>query len=80
MMNKAEKKVKEAEAIAEIYSFTLMRIEDERNKIEYNNNCLKDEEANLADYSIEWHKTDIETSENKIKAFERIAEILIKQM
>lgn len=78
MMNKAEKKVSEAQAIAEIYTYVTMRIEDENDRMERFNEVI----CNETDGSLprEWEKEEIEKCKVKIKAFEKINEVLLKQI
>ena len=82
MMNKAKKKVIEAQAIENIYTLTLERADSENEYCESLQQDLQEllsaEEPN--EYRIDIRKQDIEEIKMKVEAYKKLAEQLFKLM
>ncbi len=82
MINKAKKKVIEAQAIENIYTMTLERADSEKEYYESLQQDLQEllsaEEPN--EYRINIRKKDIEEIKVKVEAYIKLAEQLLKLM
>lgn len=82
MVNKAKKKVIEAQAIENIYTMTLERADSEKEYYESLQQDLQEllsaEEQN--EYRINIRKQDIEEIKVKVEAYIKLAEQLLKLM
>lgn len=79
-MNKAEKRLHEAQIVAQIYTYTSYQIEDEKNSLKWAREnkaeCLKDN----PETDVEYWDNEIEKHLTAIEKLEKIAELLLKQM
>lgn len=79
-MNKAEKRVAEARAVSIIYSMAVSQAEYAEERIDGLKKCIESELELNENAMTEYYEKDIEEHEVQLKAYEKIAEHLLKLM
>lgn len=79
-MNKAEKRVAEARAVSIIYSMAVSQAEYAEERIDGLKKCIESELELDENAMTEYYEKDIGEYEVQLKAYEKIAEHLLKLM
>ena len=79
-MNKAEKRLLEAQTTAQIYTYTQNQIDWEKDRLKWDRESKADFLKDNPEADAEYYDNDIEKHIVVIEKLEKIAELLLKQM